>query len=123
MIFFLFSKGGWTWLLLTLTAVASQGVSPTGKQDGVAVLKHAIDTLRPGTYHLLNVKTKKYLTFLPGTLVEPSASNPDETTEWTIAKYKPKMYSINHDNGALKKCLSARWVTVEMSNPDFSNPD
>ncbi|KAI8343234.1 hypothetical protein BC941DRAFT_410780 [Chlamydoabsidia padenii] len=97
-------------LLFLFIMVSAQGVSRSGKADGAATLKHATNSLRPGNYHLRNVKSKKYLTFLPGTLVEPSASDPDDNTEWTIIKYKPKMYSINHDHGSLKKCLSARWT-------------
>ncbi|KAI8086217.1 uncharacterized protein BX664DRAFT_386658 [Halteromyces radiatus] len=96
-------------LILLFVTVDAQGISKTGKKDGTNTYKHAKD-IQPGTYHIRNVKSKKYLAFLPGTLVEPTASSKSDITEWSILKYKTKMYSINHDHGTLKKCVSARWT-------------
>jgi hypothetical protein len=105
-------KRGWLMLLVVLIAlflVNAQGISKTGKKDGANTLKHAKD-IKPATYHIRNVKSKKYLAFLPGTLVEPTASKKSSITQWKVLKYKSKMYSINHSHGSLNKCLSARWV-------------
>jgi hypothetical protein len=106
-------KRGWLMLLVLLIAlflVNAQGISKTGKKDGANTLKHAKD-IKPGTYHIRNVKSKKYLAFLPGTLVEPTASKKSSITQWKVLKYKSKMYSVNHSHGSLNKCLSARWVS------------
>ncbi|ORZ17768.1 hypothetical protein BCR42DRAFT_412473 [Absidia repens] len=105
-------KRGWMIVLLVSVMIAmvnSQGISKTGKKDGAATLKHATN-IKPGNYHIRNMKTKKYLGFLPGTLVEPTVKSKSSITEWKVLKYKNKMYSINHNHGSLKKCISARWT-------------
>ncbi|ORX61494.1 hypothetical protein DM01DRAFT_1404281 [Hesseltinella vesiculosa] len=89
--------------------VQGQGISRSGKKDGMAIMKHAAN-VGEKAYHIRNVKTKKYLAFLPGTLAEPSASQKSADTAWTLKRYQNKLYSFNHDHGSLKKCLSARWT-------------
>ncbi|CAO3607625.1 unnamed protein product [Cunninghamella blakesleeana] len=96
-------------ILSFITLIECQGISRTGKKDGKAIFSRA-KNISPGKYHLQNVKTKKYLAFLPGTLVQPTASKKSASTIWVVKRYKTKIFSIGHSNGSLKKAISARWT-------------
>ncbi|KAI9301223.1 hypothetical protein BJ944DRAFT_271804 [Cunninghamella echinulata] len=90
--------------------IDGQGISKTGKKDGTAIFKRAVN-IPQGNYHIKNVKTKKYLTFVqPGTLVQPNSKKKSKQTIWNTLRYKNKLYSFNHNNGNLKKCISSRWT-------------
>ncbi|KAI8067975.1 hypothetical protein BC940DRAFT_319083 [Gongronella butleri] len=96
-------------VVLMACLVHAQGVSRTGKRDGARVMS-AAKNVPQSTFHIRNYKTKRYLAFLPGTLVEPTARSRSSVTKWTLKRYQSKLYSINHDHGSLKKCISARWT-------------
>ncbi|KAI9027394.1 hypothetical protein CLU79DRAFT_843743 [Phycomyces nitens] len=105
------------WLLSLLTfaflcnvqLAHAQGVSRTGKTDGNAIFKKGVN-IPQGKFHFKNIKTGKYLDFLPGNLAEPIAKKKSATNLWIVKRYASKYFEIRHDHGTAKKCLSARWT-------------
>ncbi|KAI8142835.1 hypothetical protein BJV82DRAFT_657593 [Fennellomyces sp. T-0311] len=99
-------------VLATLAAlVAAQGVSPTGKKDGNAILK-ASKKLKAGDYVFKSAVGKEYLTFISsGNLVTPTASKHPRV--WDIRNHDNTKYFSAHgtNNAGNAKCISTRWDT------------
>ncbi|KAL0078923.1 hypothetical protein J3Q64DRAFT_1734002 [Phycomyces blakesleeanus] len=96
-------------LLLHIQSIYAQGVSKTGKKDGNAIFKSGVNVPQ-GKFHFKNIKTGKYLDFLPGNLPEPVAGKKSASNLWIVKRYSNKYFEIRHDHGTAKKCLSARWT-------------
>ncbi|KAI9492959.1 hypothetical protein BDB00DRAFT_872813 [Zychaea mexicana] len=91
--------------------VSAQGVSPTGEEDGTAIMD-AAKKLKAGDYVFKSAVGKKYLTLISdGNLVTPESSKHPRI--WDVRQHDTTKYFSAHgfNKAGNEKCISTRWNT------------